>query len=198
VPLANRRARSGLFVQVTRTDRPMTDEDRRHVAAVVSSGLVMNSRPSTSHHISGEDEGPIDLQGIIMHRGGTPASSVRVMTSNEVGQRRVHRALANVGRDYAVETGTVARTRRFVIGLTGYMAAMPPQDIIRVLEMQNPDLPRGGITAISLFPGRGEQPRPVLFADVSEEAITFLTSVGMSLRTFSSSVGVRPLTDRDE
>ena len=77
------------------------------------------------------------------------------------------------------------------------MAAMSMADIVSLLEMQNPNLPRGGITPVSLFPGKGERPRPVLFADLSEETVKYLTKVGMSLRTFSSKVGVRPLKESD-
>jgi len=184
--------RSGLYIEVSRSDRACNEDDRRHVAAVLASGLVANSRPSSSTH-QPVDDSPIDLEGVILNRSG----SVRVMTSSEVGQGRVARALTNLGPDYTREAGRETRLRRYVIGLTGYMAAMSMADIVSLLEMQNPNLPRGGITPVSLFPGKGERPRPVLFADLSEETVKYLTKVGMSLRTFSSKVGVRPLKESD-
>ena len=118
------------------------------------------------------------------------------MTPTVETQNRVFRALANVGPDYLVREGHIAPSRRYVIGIPGYLAAQTPQVVVQALELQNPDLPRGSLTPVSVFQGVGERPRPVVFVDASEEAVEYLTSVSMTLRTFSGTITARPLANR--
>ena len=176
------------YVEVSRPAGNMVEADRRRILSVLAVGLTT---PGPSSETDGERPLAVDLSGVKLHKG-----SVRIGTSNLSDQARVMVALAALRGEFTITEGRAAP--RYIIGLPGYMADLGAERAVLLLEMQNSGLPRGGLRQVSLFRGRGAgNQHPVLFVDATEEAVQYLATVNFSLRTLTSTVGVRPAGPRD-
>ena len=132
----------------------------------------------------------LDLEGVILNRG-----AVVINTPRESDQSRVMDVLDSLGSEFNI-TREDRTSRRYIIGLPGYMVELGAQGALNLLYIQNSALQRGSLTPISLFRGTASRPHPILFVDVSEEAEQVLRSLGFSLKTLTGPVGVRPAGDR--
>ena len=159
----------------------MSEVDRRSILSAMATGLINAPGPAQE---------TLDLEGVILNRG-----AVVINTPRETDQTRVIEVLDPLGSEYII-TREDRTSRRYVIGMPGYMVELGAQGALDLLHIQNPALLRGSIIAISLFQGTASRPHPILFVDVSEEAEQVLRSLGFSLKTLTGPVGVRPAEDR--
>ena len=84
---------------------------------------------------------------------------------------------AQLSQGYVVSRVDLTRRRRYAIGLPGYLAAdnLNMSMVVALLMSQNLTMPEDGITPINLFRGTASNPHPLLFVELSEDAITQLT-----------------------
>ena len=178
----HRKTYSGRCVVARRkVDGAMTEIDRRSILSAMATGLISAPGPAQE---------TLDLEGVILNRG-----AVVINTPRESDQSRVMDVLDSLGSEFNI-TREDRTSRRYIIGLPGYMVELGAQGALNLLYIQNSALQRGSLTPISLFRGTASRPHPILFVDVSEEAEQVLRSLGFSLKTLTGPVGVRPAGDR--
>ena len=163
------------------TGTPLVEKDRRNILSHLVRGLY--ERPNSSR-----EDNHLDLQGVVLNNG-----RVLINTPEPRQQNMVAEILRTLGDEYIISTE--APTRRFRIGLPGYLVDLGMEGATAILMSQNLELPDGGIRPISLFRGHGDNPRPVLFVEVSEAAEAQLESMGFKLKTLTGDVVVRPVSN---
>lgn len=135
------------------------------------------------------DPPEINLSGVKLHNG-----RVRVCCDSLLSQEAVVAALRGI-EGYTV--ATVVPPRRYILGLPGYMVVIGGPRSITLLERQNSGLPRGGMTYVSLHPGSGAKPHPIMFVDLTEEAEQYVLSHGCHLNTLTKPIGLRSASLKD-
>ena len=160
----------------------MVEADRRRVLEYLAMSL-------TEAGPYNRDPPKLDLSGVKLHNG-----RVRVSCDGLPSQEAVVSALRGIE---GFTVSTVQPPRRYILGLPGYMVAIGGARAIALLERQNPDLPRGGMTLVSLHRGSGANPHPIMFVDLSEEAERYVLSHGSRLDTLPKPIGVRPASPKD-
>jgi hypothetical protein len=162
---------------------PMTEQDRHAVLTHIVRGLF--NRPNSSR-----EDNHVDLQGVMRQAG-----RVLINAPDPHQQTILQEILRTLGSEFVVSTAS--RRRRYVIGLPGYLmdAVMGMEGAVSILMSQNLSIPDGGITPINLFRGHGTNPRPILFVELTDEAIAQLSRMGWRLKTLTTDVVVRPAND---
>lgn len=152
--------------------RPVTEDDRRSIMATIAMSIADRPTPASAP--------PVTLVDSRVEAG-------RIILTCEDQESREAVALMLVPRsDITVTRG--AAPRRYLFGVPGYLATLPGEKIVKFIKNQNPDLPEGSLSFISLHQGS----KPTVFVDVSEEGIGYLQSVRFTLKTFTSPVILRP------
>ena len=82
-------------------------------------------------------------------------------------------------------------SRRLVFGVPGYMANLPGEMVLHLLERQNPELPQGSLQYVSLHNG----PYPTIFVDADERAQEYLEDHDFRLETLTTDLRLRPAAE---
>ena len=82
-------------------------------------------------------------------------------------------------------------SRRLVFGVPGYMANLPGEMVLYLLERQNPELPQGSLQYVSLHNG----PYPIIFVDADERAQEYLEAHDFRLGTLTTDLRLRPAAE---
>jgi hypothetical protein len=136
--------------------------------------------------MEGPAEETLNLEGVVLRRGNVV---IHAPLASE--QARAESILSSLGDEYALSRQETP-TRRYVIGIPGYMVALGPEGIVKFLQKRNRQLPANSLTPVSLYRGKGARPKPVLFVELSEEGEAYLATVGFILQTLTGPVQVRP------
>jgi hypothetical protein len=144
--------------------------------------LAMRPTTSTSDNI------PFIVNCIVL-----PNGSIR-LSGNNVEAAETFRTLLSERDDLSILEGPET-LRRFAFGAPGYFNKMELDVIRRLLENQNPGLPRDGIQITSVD-RTGKAPR--FFVEVSDEVHAYLVGVSFKLDTVTSPIILRPVGGKKE
>jgi hypothetical protein len=110
-----------------------------------------------------------------------------LLVAEDEGSREAIVALLEARTDLTVRSGPIRR--RFAFGGPGYLMSLPDQAILRFLLAQNPEMPAGSMSMVSV--NRGGQ-GVTAYVDVTEEGYSYLASRRFQLRTMTTPVTLRP------
>ena len=157
--------------------RPATEEDRRAQMATLAFAMAVQQSFST--------QSPIYLRDSRVENG-----TILLWCDSAASQESI------LGNGYALQPGCVPVTprggsRRLVFWVSGYMANLPVEMVLHLLERQNPELPKGSLQYVSLHNG----PHPTIFVDANERAQEYLEAHDFQLGTFTTDLSLRPAAE---
>ena len=162
-----------LQVSLNSVEGEPTEDHRRALMADLA--LRISERPSSSSAT------PISL------RDSRVAAGRILLVAEDEGSREAIVALLEARSDLTVRSGPIRR--RFAFGGPGYLMSLPDQAILRFLLAQNPEMPAGSMSLVSV--NRGGQ-GVTAYVDVTEEGYSYLASRRFQLRTMTTPVTLRP------
>ena len=162
-------------VAITVDGRPATEEDRRAQMAALAFAMAVQQSSSTSP--------PIYIRDSRVENG-----TILLWCDSLASQESILTMLR--GQDGITLTPR-GGSRRLVFGVPGYMANLPGEMVLYLLERQNPELPQGSLQYVSLHNG----PYPIIFVDADERAQEYLEAHDFRLGTLTTDLRLRPAAE---
>ena len=155
-------------VAITVDGRPATEEDRRGQMAALAFAMAVQQSSSTSP--------PIYIRDSRVENGTI------LLWCDSLTMLRDQDGITLTPR---------GGSRRLVFGVPGYMANLPGEMVLYLLERQNPELPQGSLQYVSLHNG----PHPTIFVDADERAQEYLEAHDFRLGALTTDLRLRPAAE---
>ena len=167
--------RQDYVVAINIDGRPAIEEDRRVQMAALAFAMAVQQSSST--------QPPIYLRDSRVENG-----TILLWCDSAASQESILSLLSNQDGITLTPRGG---SRRLVFGVPGYMANLPGEMVLHLLERQNPELPQGSLQYVSLHNG----PYPTIFVDADERAQEYLEDHDFRLETLTTDLRLRPAAE---
>ena len=167
--------RQDYVVAINIDGRPAIEEDRRAQMAALAFAMAVQQSSST--------QPPIYLRDSRVENG-----TILLWCDSAASQESILSMLSNQDGITLTPRGG---SRRLVFGVPGYMANLPGEMVLHLLERQNPELPQGSLQYVSLHNG----PHPTIFVDADERAQEYLEDHDFRLETLTTDLRLRPAAE---